>query len=168
MKDKLLLKILTFLILVLNLLLIGCTSKEYSSNPNKYVKQAFDSIEFYSRHRLTFNFDSLETRVLKKISDSSSYDEVIELLETALKSIDKHNYIIPHGKYYQMKTGTNHDVLTNPYPFQCKMLDEKYAFVALSGFIGVDSISSKNYTDSLQRSILWLYNQQPKGWIIDL
>lgn len=168
MKDKLQLKILTFLILILNLLLIGCTSKEYSSNTKKYVKQAFDSIEVYSRHRLTFNLDSLETQVLKKISDSTSHDEVIELLESAIKSIDEHNYIIPHGKYYQMETGTNRDVLSNPYPFQCKILDEKYAFVALNGFLGVDSISSKNYTDSLQRSILWLYNQQPKGWIIDL
>jgi outer membrane lipoprotein-sorting protein len=67
MKDRLQLKFLAFLILILKLLLLGCTSKEYSSNTKKYVIQAFDSIEVYSRHRLTFNFDSLETQVLKKI-----------------------------------------------------------------------------------------------------
>ncbi|MEZ4986791.1 MAG: S41 family peptidase [Saprospiraceae bacterium] len=147
---------------------IGCSNEEYLNNNKKYIIQAFDSIEFYSRHRLTYNLDSLEAQVLKQISDSTSHEEVIELLEYAIKAIDKHNYIISSEKYQQMETGTNPGVFINPYPFQSKMLEEKYAFVALSGFMGVDSIASEQYTDSLQRSILWLYNQQPKGWIIDL
>lgn len=168
MEGKLQSKLVVSLILILTQLVLGCTYKKNLSKNEKYAIQVFDSIEVYSRHRLTFNLDSLETQVLKQISDSTSHEEVIELLEYAIKTIDKHNYILSPEKYHQMETGTNPEVLINPYPFQGKILEEKYAFVTLSDFLGVDSISSKNYTDSLQRSILWLYNQQPKGWIIDL
>lgn len=168
MKSRSQLKTSVSLILMVALVALGCSSKEPLSNGEKYVVQAFDSIEVYSRHRFTSNLDSLETQVLNRISDSTSHAEVIKQLEYAIKAIDKHNYILAPDKYDQMETGSNPEVLTNPYPFQYKMLQHKYAFVALSGFLGVDSVSAKNYTDSLQRSILWLYNQQPKGWIIDL
>lgn len=153
---------------ILTQLVLGCTSQENLSKNEKYVIQAFDSIEVYSMHRFTFNLDSLETSVLEQLSDSTPHEEVMDLLEDAIKVIDKHNYIISSEKYHQMETGTNPEVLINPYPFQSKILKEKYAFVALSGFLGVDSITSEHYADSLQKSILWLYDQQPKGWIIDL
>ncbi|GMQ31880.1 hypothetical protein Ataiwa_01520 [Algoriphagus taiwanensis] len=156
------------LMVILSQLVSGCTSKEKVSDNEKYVIQAFDSIEVYFSHSLTFNLDSLETQVLKQVFPSSSHKEVIELLEYAVQTIDKHNYILSPEKYHQMETGTNPEVLVNPYPFQYEILENKYAFLSLEGFIGVDSISSKNFSDSLQRSILYLYHQQPKGWIIDL
>ncbi|MEZ4828995.1 MAG: S41 family peptidase [Bacteroidia bacterium] len=168
MEGRLQSKLAVSLVAILTQLVLGCTSRENLSNNEKYVIQAFDSIEVYSRHRLTFNLDSLKTQVLNQISDSTSHEEVIKLLEYAIKTIDRHNYIITAEKFHQMNTGTNSEVLMNPYPFQHKMLQQKYAYISLDGFIGVDSMSAKNYTDSLQRSIQRLYNQQPKGWIIDL
>ncbi|MFK7757619.1 MAG: S41 family peptidase, partial [Flavobacteriales bacterium] len=56
----------------------------------------------------------------------------------------------------------------NPFPFQGKLLEDKYAYLSLNGFLGMDSISSDNYTDSLQRVVKSLYAKKPLGWIIDI
>ncbi len=112
--------------------------------------------------------DSLEVQVLRRISDTASLEAIVKELANAIKSIDRHNYILTSEKLHQMETGANPEVLMNPYPYQFNMLQQKYALVSLKGFIGVDSVSAKHYTDSLQRGIRWLYYQQPKGWIIDL
>lgn len=152
-------------------LIIGSFACKRSTNsfPQKeYVVQAFDTIVKYSLHKNTFNFDSLENEVLTHIFDTTPQTEVYNILENALTIIDKHSFIIRKEKWQQMYEGRNPEVLSNPYPFQGKMLEDKYAFVSLDGFSGGDSLAAKNYSDSLQKLISLLYIEEPDGWIIDL
>lgn len=67
-----------------------------------------------------------------------------------------------------MEKGTNPEVVSNPYPFYGKIINEHYGYLSMDGFVGGDSISANNYTDSLQRIVAYLADQKPKGWIIDL
>lgn len=77
MEGRLQSKLAVSLVAILTQLVLGCTSRENLSNNGKYVIQAFDSIEVYSRHRLTFNIDSLKTQVLNQISDSTSHEAAL-------------------------------------------------------------------------------------------
>jgi hypothetical protein len=159
---------ISFMMLAATLLTSGCKSKSVRSGHDEYVMRVFDSIEVHSMHRFTFNLDSLEASLLEQLSDSISHEELIQLLQDAIKVIDKHNYILTAEQYHQMQKGDNPEVSVNPYPFQGKILESKYALISVDGFLGVDAIASKNYTDSLQKMLQKLYNQKPEGWIIDL
>lgn len=150
------------------LMVPACSSPEVPSPQEEYVSCAFDSIRVHSMHRETFDLDSLEAEVMERISDSSSQWQVILELESAIKAIDRHSYILTADRFRNLKGGTAPEVLENPYPFHGEMISGKYGMISLSGFMGVDSVSSCNYVDSLQRVILHLYRQQPRGWIINL
>jgi len=146
----------------------GCKQQPQSFLQKEYIIHALDSIAHYSLYRQAHNFDAIKQELLLNISDTTSLTEVHDKLEQVLHGIDRHSYVIRKEKWVQMLEGTNPDVLENPYPFQGKMLNDKYAFVSLDGFSGGDSIAANNYCDSLQKLISGLYNQQPLGWIIDL
>ncbi|MCB0794335.1 MAG: S41 family peptidase [Flavobacteriales bacterium] len=134
----------------------------------RYVHQAFDSIRHYSIHRAAYPFDSLERAVIRSIQDSITQADVIWLLEEAVQAIDHHSYILSKTAFEELATGQDPEVLENPFPFGGRMLDDRYAYVSLDGFVGVDSLSSKHYTDSLQRVLIELHGMRPQGWIIDL
>ncbi len=145
----------------------------FACRPNKqrdisnaeYVEIAFDSIEFYSIHKNTYNFDSLKSNILTQINDSTKREVVIELLNYAIDEVDIHSYILTKDQYKRLKTGK---AQPNTFAFQGEMIDGKYALVTLYGFQGVDSTSSDNYADRLQRLLLHLHNKKPIGWIVDL
>lgn len=144
----------------------ACNGDRMESNTERYVEQAFDSIEFYSFYKKVYNFDSLKSAVLNKLSDSSH--AMHKELSAAIRAIDIHSYILTKEEYALLESGTDPEVQDNPYPFQGKMLFDRYAYVAVNGFRGVDSISSHNYADSLQQIVLHLHDYDPEGWIIDL
>lgn len=146
----------------------SCTQNKIQPYSEKYVRQAFDSIQHYSLHKKTYNFDSLESVVLSKLTDSSSNENIHQQLEWAMKVIDRHSYIFTKEEFKQFKSGTSPETLDNPFPFKGKILEGKYAYLYMDGFRGGDSISSDHYTDSLQKLITLLYNHEPKGWVLDL
>lgn len=156
------------LLSIIILIQCGCIEKQTSFPQKEYIIQAFDSIAHYSIHRNTFNFDSLEKDILLSVSDSTSIEEMYTKIERGMKVVDHHSYIIRKEKWIEMWRGESPEVLNNPYPFQGKLLYNKYAFVSLDGFSGGDSISANNYCDSLQKTISKLYAKNPIGWIIDL
>lgn len=144
----------------------SCKPGKHNNISNtEYVKIAFDSIEFYSIHKNTYNFDSLKINILAQINDSTKREVVIELLNYAIDEVDIHSYILTKDQYKRLETGKSQ---LTPFPFQGKIIDRKYAMVSIDGFLGVDSTSSDNYADSLQNLILNLYLKKPIGWIIDL
>ena len=144
----------------------SCKPGKHNNISNtEYVKIALDSIEFYSIHKNTYNFDSLKINILAQINDSTKREVVIELLNYAIDEVDIHSYILTKDQYKRLETGKSQ---LTPFPFQGKIIDRKYAMVSIDGFLGVDSTSSDNYADSLQNLILNLYLKKPIGWIIDL
>ena len=146
--------------------MFACGSNKQRDISNAaYVEIAFDSIEFYSIHQNTYNFDSLKSNILTQINDSTKRAVVIELLKYAIDEVDIHSYILTKDQYERLETGK---AQPNTFAFQGKMIDGKYALVTLDGFQGVDSTASDNYADSLQRLLLHLYNKKPIGWIVDL
>ena len=145
----------------------GCREKSSPSYSEQYVKQAFDSIESFSIYRESYNFDSLESVVLSRLSNTNN-NSVHRELESAIKAIDRHSYMLKKETFDQLNAGESSDVTENHFPFEGKILKNKYAFVSLDGFKGVDSTSSDNYADSLQHLIKQLYSRDPSGWIIDL
>jgi carboxyl-terminal processing protease len=153
---------LTSLIIVI----FACRSNKQRGISNaEYVEIAFDSIEFYSIHKNTYNFDSLKSNILMQINDSTKRLVVIELLNYAIDEVDIHSYILTKEQYKRLETGK---AQPNTFAFQGEMIDGKYALLTLEGFQGVDSTSSDNYADSLQDLLMCLYNKKPIGWIVDL
>lgn len=148
--------------------MISCDSSAPQTKHSDYIETAFDSIKLLSLHRHTLNIDSIKNVVLNQISDTSSMADVHSAIEKANTSVDRHGYVIYKEEFKNMLAGDNPDVLSNPFPFSGKLIMDKYGFVSLDGFAGVDSIASKNYADSLQSLIFSLYQKRPKGWIIDL
>jgi carboxyl-terminal processing protease len=140
-------------------------NKQKDISNTEYVKIAFDSIEFYSLQKNTYNFDSLEITILGQINDSTKAEHIIELLNNAVNDIDIHSYVLRKSEFRNLETGKSQQT---PFPFHGKIIDGKYAMVSIDGFLGVDSTSSDNYADSLQNLILNLYLKNPIGWIIDL
>jgi len=144
----------------------ACSPNKHNDISNtEYVKIAFDSIGFYSLHKNTYNFDSLEITILEQINDSTKAEHIIELLNNAINEIDIHSYILRKSEFKKLETGKSQ---IDPFPFQGEIIYGKYAMVSIDGFLGVDSTSSDNYADSLQNLILNLHLKKPMGWIIDL
>lgn len=141
------------------------TNKQVGMSNAEYVEIAFDSIEFYSIHKNTYNFDSLRSNILTQINDSTKREVVIELLNYAIDVVDIHSYILTKDQYKRLETG---NAQPNTFAFQGEMIDGKYALLTLDGFKGGDSTSSDNYADSLQHLLLHLHNKKPIGWIVDL
>lgn len=145
----------------------------FACRPNKqrdisnaeYIELAFDSIEFYSIHKNTYNFESLKSNILTQINDSTKREVVIELLNYAIDEVDTHSYILTKDQYKRLETGK---AQPNTFAFQGEMINGKYALLTLDGFKGVDSTSSDNYADSLQRLLLHFHKKKPIGWIVDL
>ena len=155
-----------FFLAIISMAFFSCKPGKHDNISNtEYVKIAFDSIEFYSIHKNTYNFDSLKSNILTQINDSTKREVVIELLSYAIDEVDIHSYILTKDQYKRLETGK---AQPNTFAFQGEMIDGKYALVTLDGFKGVDSISSDNYADSLQRLLLHLHNKKPIGWIVDL
>lgn len=144
---------------------IGCSGPP-SVESVKYVHQAFDSIRTHSI-RQEFNFDSLETSVIGQLNGNSEMEDVHVLLHHAVNAIDHHGFVSPSENCTALLNGSD-DAVPERFPFSGKILKEKYAYVDVLPFGGVDSVSADNYVDSLQRLLLGLYNQNPAGWIIDL
>lgn len=145
--------------------LIGCSSPPKPEHV-AYVNQAFDSIRVRSI-RQDFNFDSLEQDVLSRLEGDHEIKKVYALLSIALVQIDKHSFLATPEKNKLALNG-GEEAVPEPYPFSGKIIKEKYAYVDLLPFPGIDSVSADNYVDSLQRLLHLLYEQQPAGWIIDL
>ncbi len=155
-----------FFLAIISMAFFSCKPGKHNNISNtEYVKIALDSIEFYSIHKNTYNFDSLKINILAQINDSTKREVVIELLNYAIDEVDIHSYILTKDQYKRLETGKSQ---LTPFPFQGKIIDRKYAMVSIDGFLGVDSTSSDNYADSLQNLILNLYLKKPIGWIIDL
>lgn len=158
-------KNIIFLTSLLTLIFACRPNKQRDISNAEYIELAFDSIEFYSIHKNSYNFDSLKRNILTQINDSTKRAEVLELLHFAIDEVDIHSYILTKDQYKNLETGK---AQPNTYPFQGEMIEGKYAMVSLDGFQGVDSTSSDNYADSLQRLLLHLHNKKPIGWIVDL
>ncbi|WP_113923453.1 S41 family peptidase [Cognataquiflexum aquatile] len=158
-------KNIIFLTSLLTLMFACRPNKQRDISNAEYVEIALDSIEFYSIHKNTYNFDSLKSNILTQINDSTKREVVIELLNYAIDEVDIHSYILTKDQYKNLETGK---AQPHKYPFQGEMIDGKYALLTLDGFKGVDSTSSDNYADSLQRLLLHLHNKKPIGWIVDL
>lgn len=133
----------------------------------QYIGDSFDSILVYSYFSESYDMDSIESFALQAIDPSTTMDSVYDILQRCIQSIDHHGYVLYQEEFIKLHKG-HPDFVPNPYPFQGKMLRGQYAHIAVDGFLGGDSTLSDNYTDSLQRVVLDLYNKGPKGWIIDL
>jgi hypothetical protein len=126
---------LTSLIIVI----FACRSNKQRGISNaEYVEIAFDSIEFYSIHKNTYNFDSLKSNILMQINDSTKRLVVIELLNYAIDEVDIHSYILTKEQYKRLETGK---AQPNTFAFQGEMIDGKYALLTLEGFQGVDGLA---------------------------
>lgn len=154
-----------FGILIIISVLLGCSAPPKAEHIN-YVHGAFDSIRVYSV-RQNFNIDSLENTLLSRINGNSDMDYIYELLHVAVSSIDQHGFLAPPENTTKLLHGAE-EVVPEPYPFTGKILKERYGYVDLLPFSGVDSVSANNYLDSLQRLVKALHEKEPTGWIIDL
>ena len=131
----------------------------------KYIDLACDSLEYYSIHR-DLNVDSVKENIVLQLTDTSTIRHVHSILNSVVRSIDPHGFLL--GPQEQRKLVSGEGIVPEPFPFRGKLIEQQYAYLDIRGFSGVDSISADQYTDSLQRVLISLYQGNPKGWIIDL
>ncbi len=153
-------------LLLLYLGMISCVDKTKPGPQEQYLAHALDSIRHHSLYRDHYNFDSLSESLSFTISDNTSRDDLYTIIENAVRSIDRHSYVIRKEKWRQMKEGRNPEVINNPYPFYGKLINSKYGYISMDGFLGGDSIAANNYCDSLQRVIYSLYQQKPLAGLL--
>lgn len=148
--------------------LLGCEQKSAQRNFfETYIHQAVDSIQVHSIYRERINPDSLAHAMIADLEDNFTIDSVYLLVQSAIQSIDNHSYVLSKTAMQKLEEG-HEDFVPQPFPFQGKIIEGRYAFLSLEGFAGLDSVSADKYTDSLQHLLVNLYEQDPDGWIIDL
>lgn len=131
-----------------------------------YLHAAVDSLYTHSLHRAKLDRQALLRQVDVQLTDTSTRAHSHAILNTLVYGIDRHSALFPPGTVRERL-----QLATDPaqtYPFSCRLLKDRIAFVRVDGFANGDSLSCGLFADSLQRAVLGLHAQRPIGWLIDL
>jgi len=157
---------LNLLFALLGLAVLGSCQKPLTPH-EPYLQEAFAAVKKYSIRADSFDIDSLERAYLAQLHDSLTPPQIHDLLRTALQTIDPHSNLYDSATVQSMKSGTS-DWVADPHPYRGKLLGDRFAYVDMMGFRGMDSVTCNLYVDSLHLLLRKLKNQHPEGWIIDL
>lgn len=160
-------------------LLIFITSCSKNSKttvtPKDYLDEVFKIVEEHSIRRDSVDFNKIKreayTRLKEytRLNNSGSIEICYPIVKIILLDLgDRHSFFMTKEQVKKWQTTSKTADISKIITFNGKLLDQNIAYIHLKGFSSGDSISIRQYADSLQNEIKSLDNKKLKGWIIDL
>jgi len=159
--------IYTFFFLIL---VISCSnSTKKTVTPKDYLDEVFKIVEENSIRRDSVDFKEIKKEAYAKLKNEASIENCYPIVKLILVDLgDRHSFFLPKEQVEKWKstskTVDKNDIVT----FNSKLLNKNIGYIHMKGFSSGDSVSSRQYADSLQNEIRSIDNEKLKGWIIDL
>ena len=143
--------------------------------PKDYLDEVFKIVEEHSIRRDSVDFSKIKreayarleeyTRLNNKVSIKDCYP-IVKIILIDLK--DRHSFFMSKEQAAKWQTTSKSSDISEIITFNGKLLNQNIGYINMKGFGSGDSISIRQYADSLQNQIKSIDNENLKGWIIDL
>ena len=143
--------------------------------PKDYLDEVFKIVEEHSIRRDSVDFSKIKreayarleeyTRLNNKVSIKDCYP-IVKIILIDLK--DRHSFFMSKEQAAKWQTTSKSSDISEIITFNGKLLNQNIGYINMKGFGSGDSISIRQYADSLQNQIKSIDNENLQGWIIDL
>jgi len=134
-------------------------------DPVQYLNEALDLMQNNSLHRRTIDWPSFRADVLRQAANAKTPAETYPYIKIALSHLNDHHsfFISP-----QDASALNQGTYTTPVPPYVTLVENRFGYVSLPSYAGLNEAAMNQYGTDLQKQILALDRQQPCGWVVDL
>lgn len=149
---------------IILLILYSCqASRSHKENQHvEYIQSAFELIKENIINEKGMNLDSLEQSLLSQVNAQTPKDSIHNYLKSTIRAIIKHSDLFPPIEFNTIINKPKEPTIKG------KIIYENIAYLYVGSCDAIDSLNSKSYADTLQNALIYLYDQNPIGWIIDL
>ena len=134
--------------------------------PKDYLDEVFKIVEKRSIRRDSVDFNKIKSEAYARLKYAGSIDKCYPIVKIILLDLgDHHSFFMPKEQVKKWQTPSNiNEVIT----FSGKLLDQNIGYIRMKGFGKVDSLSIRQYADSLQNLIKSIDKAKLKGWVVDI
>jgi carboxyl-terminal processing protease len=150
--------------------IISCSDvKKTTVTPKDYLDEVFKIVEEHSIRRDSVDFNEIKREAYARLKNAGSIENCYPIVKIILIDLgDRHSFFMPKEQVEKWQS-TSKAVDTNEIiTFKTKLLNKNIGYIHMKGFSSGDSVSIRQYADSLQSEIKSIDNKKLKGWILDL
>ena len=131
----------------------------------RYLNDALDIMQNNSINKNKIDWPTFRADILKNTTFVHTPADTYPFIRLALSRLkDHHSHFIAPQEASAMESGT----IPTPLPPQIILAKNRFGYVALAGYRGLDWDLVNRYGTDMQRQIAKIDRQNPCGWIVDL
>lgn len=156
--------IYTFFFLIF---IISCSDATKTMvTPKDYLDEVFKIVEKHSIRRDSVDFNKIKSEAYARLKNAYSIETCYPIVKIILIDlVDRHSSFMTKEQVEKWQTPSNiNEVIT----FSAKLVDQNVGYIRMKGFGKIDSLSIRQYADSLQNLIKSIDNAKLKGWVLDI
>ncbi len=148
----------------------GCQNAgDYKNSPKTYLDTVFKIIEKHSIMRDSIDLTKIKEDAYAEIKNIKSLKECHSIVASVLHKLgDNHSAFLEKSYYKHLFAPSVNEIQRSIFTFDGELLKTNIGFLRIDGLNTADSITTKEYIDSLQILIKSIDNIKIKGWILDL
>lgn len=156
--------IFTFFFLIF---IISCSdATKKTVTPKDYLDEVFKIVEKHSIRRDSVDFNKIKSEAYARLKNAHSIETCYPIVKIILMDLgDRHSFFMTKEQVKKWQTPSNiNEVIT----FSTKLVYQNIGYIRMKGFGKIDSLSIRQYADSLQNLIKSIDNVKLKGWVLDI
>jgi len=152
------------------ILIISCfNSTKTTVTPKDYLDEVFKIVEEHSIRRDSVDFNEIKREAYARLKNASSIESCYPIVKIILIDLgDRHSFFLPKEQVEEWQSTSKAVDSNKMITFKSKLLNRNIGYIHMNGFSSGDSVSIRQYADSLQNEIKSIDNEKLKGWILDL
>jgi C-terminal processing protease CtpA/Prc len=141
------------------------TTPSISPETAKYLNDALDIMQNNSINKHKIDWPALRADILNAAADAKTPADTYPFIKMALSRLnDHHSIFIDPQEASAAESGAS----PTPMPPEIKLVENKFGYVAVPGYWGLNQDLINQYGTDMQKQIEELDRLKPCGWIIDL
>jgi len=136
-----------------------------SPEATKYLNDALDLMQNNSINKDKIDWPTLRADMLNAANGAQIPADTYRIIKMALSRLnDHHSIFIDPQQASAAESGTS----PTPMPPEIKLVENKFGYVAVPGYWGLNEDLINQYGTDMQKKIEEIDRQKPCGWIVDL
>lgn len=159
-----------FCILFYLVFVLGCSNtNKQTISPRDYLEEVFKIVEEHSINKHVLDFKEIKKSAYKKLNNIDSIEKCYPIVNSILEELkDNHSRFMTKKQVDKWQSTSKNSSAKELISFNCRRINNDIGYINMKGFSSGDSISIRNYADSLQKQIELIDSKSIKGWILDL
>jgi carboxyl-terminal processing protease len=136
-----------------------------SPEASKYLNDALDIMQNNSINKHEIDWPTFRADILSVVAGAKTPADTYPFIKLALSRLnDHHSLFIDPQEASAAENGTS----PTPMPPELKLVENKFGYVAIPGYWGLNQDLMNQYGTDMQKQIEEIDRQNPCGWIVDL